>query len=229
MYSSFLIKQTFFKVDASDIRYEFGFGFKDLYHPYVEAIKLKDVRLAEKILYDFYLAHKKWLDNLGNERQVMAVQAWRHNRDELIKISKEKGFRLGQFEEGTLDPHKHAKKKAEHLFAIMQSIEKYGYDESRFESGLKGVFVRDKVLLLAGQHRAAILNAMGEDIFRVRIAPHGRIPKEIVISDKNCNLDVVDEKLLTITDAQQVLNRIHSGLTQKEAKSMGYPFARNYS
>ena len=46
------------EVDASVIRYEFGFGFYDLYLPYLEAILLHDVRHAKKLWYDFYLAHK---------------------------------------------------------------------------------------------------------------------------------------------------------------------------
>jgi len=222
-----LQKHETFKIAARDCRYEFGFGFDGLYHPYVEALKLDNEKDAERLLYEFYLSLNVYLNSFLSPKEALAVQLWKHEKSALANMIASRGFRLGQFEGGTLSPRDAAHYRASHLYAIKRSISAFGYvpNIQGFDSGIDGIYIGQKFLVLGGQHRAAVLYSMGENVFKVQMRKnHGSVPVYLNPCGESIDLDVVKSGILLPLEVRNVLRRIEKGISKSEAMDLNFPF-----
>ncbi len=227
-FAKHLQKRNDFDISSQDIRYEYGFGFESLYHPYVEALKLGKESSATELLFDFFSEFDQFLMSFSSDEERLPVQVLKHKPTHLRDLIRDNGGRLGQLAGGTLAPARAAATKAEHLFSIKRSILKYGFnpDVSGFGSGLDGIYVGGKFLLLGGQHRAAVMYSMGQRVFRVRLrTTHGSIPCFISPHGSFRRLDLVKAAIIAPSDLQRMLARIEQGLSKTDAKHLNFPFA----
>jgi hypothetical protein len=207
-----------FGVPVSTIRYEYGFGFGDLYHPYTEALKLSTIAEGASLLADFYISMERRRAEL-NDWQALPVQAWRFGKTK--RLERLHG-RIPSIHFGPLSPEvrKQAQERVEHLFRLRDSVEGEGY-VSKDSRPIDGVWVGKTFLILGGQHRVAVLNNLGWE--RIPVANLGRknTPKKLVAK----RLPLVKSGHLSLDDAKNILVRIEKGFGKDQANAWGFPFA----
>lgn len=206
-------------VRMDQVRYEYGFGFGDLYHPYTEVLKARNLREGVALLTEFYSQFGLVIkDFLGAE--VLPVQYWRHSvRVVKRRINAREGS--GHFAPRAAELKKSAAARAGHLFELANRIEMLGFDTSSADK-INGVGVPGgHVLLLGGQHRSAVLNHLG--LVDIPIEISGRLHTPTRLSP--WNLPLVIGGVMSMSDARKVLNRISEGFSKTEALARGLPFA----
>lgn len=219
------------KLPVSAFRYEFGFGFSNLYHPYVEALKLSNIDLAIDLLTEFYLRFSDLLCAMPVSERLN-VQAWKLE-DDKVKEGLRNYQGWGQYHMNDLclkknDLDKAIRKKAKHLYDIKNSILKNGFKpgSGEFDQGIRGPKLEEHfMLILGGQHRAAVLAALGWSELPATFCNFSaNIPAKlnIVNSDK---LPLVRRQVMPEAVAVRVLSRIKEGFTTERATNLGFPFA----
>ena len=208
------------------IRYEFGYGFGDLYHPFVEVLKESSLSRAAELLEHFYAQKSVYLMELPvGER--LSIQAWKSD-DAYVAKGMKQYLASKQFEPriDAKEWRRVAELKARHLHALRDSVEKHGYDPDRFGSYIKGPLLDKKiVLLLGGQNRAAVLSVMSRQHIPVAIRSHrDNIPRKIRL-DRAGSLPLVRRGIISETTARNVLQRICDGFSVDKARALGFPFA----
>lgn len=206
-------------VRMGKVRYEYGFGFGDLYHPYTEVLKAGNLRDGVTLLTEFYSQFGSVIqDFLGAE--VLPVQYWRHSvRVVKQKLDAREGS--GHFIPHVSDLKTSAASRASHLFELANRIETLGFDPSSADK-ISGVRVPGgHVLLLGGQHRSAVLNHLG--LVDIPIEISGRLHTPTRLSP--WKLPLVIGGVISMSDARKVLNRISEGFSRAEALARGLPFA----
>jgi len=200
------------------VRYEYGFGFGGLYHPYTEALKLSTIAEGASLLADFYIEMERRRAEL-NDWQALPVQAWRFGK---TKRAERLEGRIPSIHFGPLSPEvrKQAQERVEHLFRLRDSVEREGYI-SKDSQPIDGVWVGKTFLILGGQHRVAVLNNLGWE--RIPVVNRGRknTPKKLVAK----RLPLVKSGLLSVDDAESILTRIEEGFGKDQASAWGFPFA----
>ena len=66
------------------IRFEFGFGFGSLYHPYVEVRSERSSSLAAELLEPFYAQMSAYLQELPVGKRL-SIQAWKSDDDYVLE------------------------------------------------------------------------------------------------------------------------------------------------
>ncbi len=205
-------------VSTTDFRYEYGFGFETLYHPYVEALQTGSVKEGAVLLEAFYDAMEKWRSHL-NDWQALPVQAWRFGKSKRTErlVGRIPSIHFGPVpSEGA---HQ-AQERTEHLFRLRDSISATGYHRDSSHP-IDGVWVGKTFLVLGGQHRVAVLASLGWDKIPVKNLGRKNTPKKLVAK----KLPLVTSGHLALEDAKQILSRIENGFGLSEAKEAGFPFA----
>jgi hypothetical protein len=206
------------------MRFEYGFGFDELYHPYVEALKAGSVAGAARLLSDFYQVMECYITEMPTRWDRWPVQAWGDDpvriRDTVVQTLIPPGqftyFSRGYFES--------AQVRATRLFALLDSIERSGFDWKRtfWGSNLAGVRVGDAVLVQGGQHRVAVLGFLGSKYFPISIrSRRSLVPSRLVPQF----LPLVVSGVISQDTATRILSRISDGLRADSARSYGFPFA----
>ena len=209
-------------VSLSDFRYEYGFGFGDLYHPYTEVLATGSVEKGAALLDTFYDAMEQWRSEL-DDWQALPVQAWRFGKSKRTErlVGRTPSAHFGRVaDEGPLQ----ARKRAEHLFRLRDSIQKTGYVR-KSSHPIDGVWVGKSFLVLGGQHRVAVLASLGWDKIPVKNLGRKNTPKKLVAK----KLPLVTSGHVAVEDATQILSRIEIGFGLFEAKQAGFPFASSGS
>jgi hypothetical protein len=200
------------------IRYEYGFGFGGLYHPYTEVLASGTVFAGARLLAAFYDGMELWRGNL-NDWQALPVQAWRFGKSVRTERLEK---RVPSVHFGWLpgEMSTQAKERAEHLFRLRESIDRQGY-VCDSQQPIDGVWVGKTFLVLGGQHRVAVLISLGWERIPVRTIGRKNTPKRLVAK----RLPLVRAGHLALEDATAVLNRVESGFTPPMARLAGFPFA----
>lgn len=211
---------------AERLRFEFGFGFGPLYHPYVEALKLADRASARMLLVDFFVKMDIYLHALPTPERLN-VQGWRLD-DQTVVQSQFRYARIGHFHAppNRADLETQADDKAQHLFAIRQSVLQFGYVplQNGFASGVGGPRLPSgRLLVLGGQHRAAVLENLGWSEIPARYRGHSaNIPSSLKRIDR---LPLVARGVISEETARNVVSRIDDGFSRKKADELLFPFA----
>lgn len=207
-------------IPLSRVRYEYGFGFGELYHPYTEALLCSSERAAAELLEDFFLRMQAHLDTLSTW-QALPVQAWRFGHSRLMERLENRvpsthfGVEVDDLAAKSLD-------RAQHLFSLRDSIASKGYDRSVSQK-MDGVRLpHGAVLLLGGQHRAAVLASLGWDKIPLQILGRKNTPRRIRLS----SLPLVRSGFLPLEEAETVVEAIERGWSRERARSMSFPFAQ---
>ena len=209
-------------VSLSHFRYEYGFGFGDLYHPYTEVLATGSVEKGTALLDTFYDAMEQWRGEL-NDWQALPVQAWRFGKSKRTErlVGRTPSAHFGRVaDEGPLQ----ARKRVEHLFRLRDSIQESGYVR-KSSHPIDGVWVGKTFLVLGGQHRVAVLASLGWDRIPVKNLGRKNTPKKLVPK----KLPLVISGHLAVEDATQMLSRVEEGFSSSMAKEAGFPFASDSS
>lgn len=219
---------TMIEMPVGKIRYEYGFGFESLYHPYYEALKLDDIDKAKRLLYDFVLSFRSQIECYPPD-QALTVQAWkfydRKITNYLSQGSPETHF-LPRPDESLED---YLESKVGQIYKLKESISSKGYDSALFNSSpIRGVMVDDRFLVLGGQHRCLVLNFLGYKNIPVQHkTKYINIPAVMDSSDVR-GLPLVKRALISNASASVVLKRISTGIKKEQASSLGFPFSESY-
>ena len=209
-------------LSLSDFRYEYGFGFGDLYHPYTEVLATGSVEKGAALLDTFYDAMEQWRSEL-DDWQALPVQAWRFGKSKRTErlVGRTPSAHFGRVaDEGPLQ----ARKRAEHLFRLRDGIQKIGYVR-KSSHPIDGVWVGKAFLVLGGQHRVAVLASLDWDKIPVKNLGRKNTPKKLVAK----KLPLVTSGHVAVEDATQILSRIEIGFGLSQAKEAGFPFASSGS
>ena len=199
-------------------RYEYGFGFMDLYHPYTEVLASATVSEGAELLGEFYDAMEKWRGQL-NDWQSLPVQAWRFGKSKRVERLEKRipsihfGWVPGEGSEQALQ-------RAEHLFRLRDSIDKDGYEPGS-SPPIDGVWAGRTFLVLGGQHRVGVLASLGFEKIPVKNIGRKNTPRRLVAK----RLPLVKAGHMPLEDAVSILSRIERGFSREEAKKWGFPFA----
>jgi hypothetical protein len=206
------------RVGIDRIRFEYGFGFGDLYHPYAEVLKSPTIAEGQALLESFYEAMENWRARLNNW-QALPIQAWRFgktNRAERL----EKRIPSIHFGPILAGGPGQARARVEHLFGLRDSIDRNGY-RTQNSQPIDGVFVGTTFLVLGGQHRVAVLDSLRWETISVMTIGRKNTPRKLIAS----RLPLVKSGHLPLDDARQILLRVEKGFSQDEAVRWGFPFA----
>ena len=207
------------------IRYEFGFGFGNLYHPYMEVLKERSASRAVDLLEHFYMQMSAYLRELPTGERL-SVQAWKSDDDYVAKGMKQ--YLASKQFEPSIHPHEWrgvAEKKVRHLQELRDSIETHGYDPEMAGSGMRGPLLDNQwVLILGGQNRAVVLAALNWQHIPVVTTSHREnIPRRITVNRVK-DLPLVRRGIISQTTARNVLQRICDGFSVDKARALGFPF-----
>ena len=209
------------RIPVTDIRYEYGFGFGDLYHPYTQVLACGDAEKGGILLGDFYDAFAPVLHTLP-DWQALPVQAWRYGKKVMTYRLTER-IPSAHFGWVPKEGHTQAKTRARYLFFLRDSISQQGF--RRNTQPIDGVFVGQHLLLLGGQNRVAVLDNLSWSEVPVKNLPRKNTPKRV--TPETAPLVVYGR--LDIGDAHAIFARIQAGVTIDQARAWGLPFASNYS
>jgi len=213
-------------IPLQKIRYEFGFGFGNLYHPYIEALKEGEPTRAAELLEHFYARMSDYLQKLPVSERL-SVQAWRSD-DAIIAKGMKRYIAAHQFEP-RIDPRewrKMAEKKVNHLYELRESIESHGFDPERFGSVIRGPELNGQhVLLLGGQNRAAVLAELNWQRIPVAIKSRNENIPHRISFDRIGDLPLVRRGVISEETTGNILKRVSDGFTAEKARAHGFPFA----
>jgi len=211
--TDFFVKR---QIPVSTVRYEYGFGFGNLYHPYTEVLKTGSVAEGAALLGGFYDAMEMWRGGLG-DWQALPVQAWRFGKTgrDMRRSERVPSAHFGLVAEEGPDQ---ARKRVKRLFRLRDSIVDTGYEPAG--QPIDGVWVGRTFLLLGGQHRVAALAHLGWD--RLSVTNRGRknTPKRL----KPSRLPLVRAGQMSKDEAFDILTRVETGFSEQEARLAGFPF-----
>jgi len=207
------------KVPAMAIRYEYGFGFGDLYHPYSEVLHASTVAEGASVLAEFYDAIESWRSNLP-DWEALPVQAWRFGKTRRVErlLGRIPSALFGPVVEEQPDQ---ARSRTEKLLSLRDSIATAGY--GRPTHPIDGVWVGKTFLVLGGQHRVAVLASLGWERIPVRTVGRKNTPKRLTLN----KLPLVKLGYLPPGQAVTILGRIESGFSRSLARELGFPFVGN--
>jgi hypothetical protein len=207
------------RVSTLAIRYEYGFGFGDLYHPYSEVLSASTVTEGAAVLAAFYDVMETWRSGL-TEWEALPVQAWRFGktrREERLN-GRIPSALFGPVVEEQPDQARH---RTEKLFSLRDSIASKGY--GRPTHPIDGVWVGRSFLVLGGQHRVAVLASLGWEKIPVKTLRRKNTPRKLRAN----RLPLVRSGRLPLDQAQNILKRVESGFSRNLAQELGFPFAGN--
>ncbi len=215
-------------IPLHNIRYEFGFGFGNLYHPFLEVLKERSASHAIELLKHFYLQMSVYLQQLPvGER--LSVQAWKSD-DAYVAKGMKKYIASKQFEPriNSDEWRGAAERKVRHLHALRDSIRTHGYDTEMSGLGIRGPQLNNEcVLILGGQNRAAVLASLNRQHIPVANSSHREnIPRRIGVDQVDA-LPLVRRGIISPVTAKNVLQRICDGFSADKARELGFPFARD--
>lgn len=208
------------RIPADRIRYEYGFGFGELYHPYSEVLKCGTAERGGELLAAFYdafapvrLAMPVW--------QALPVQAWRYSKTEMTRrlTTPVPSAHFGWVDK---EGKEQARNRAAHLFSLRDSIASKGF--IRGGQVIDGVRVGDTMLVLGGQNRVAVLDNLGFLHMPVKNLARKNTPRSLTPEA----LPLVVSGRLSVSDAEAILQRIVSGVSLEQAKAWGLPFASDF-
>ena len=208
------------RIPGDRIRYEYGFGFGKLYHPYSEVLKCDTAERGGTLLAAFYdafapvrLAMPQW--------QALPVQAWRYSKTEMTRrlTTPVPSAHFGWVDK---EGKEQASNRAAHLFSLRDSIASKGF--IRGGQVIDGVRVGDTMLVLGGQNRVAVLVNLGFSHMPVKNLARKNTPRSLTPEA----LPLVVSGRLSVSDAEAILQRIVSGVSLEQAKSWGLPFASDF-
>ena len=202
----------------SSFRYEYGFGFEHLYHPYAEVLDSATVSDGAELLAAFYDAMESWRSEL-DDWQALPVQAWRFGKSKRQERLEQRTPSI-HFGRISSEGHEQARERVEHLFRLRDSIDRDGYQTDASQP-IDGVWVGKTFLVLGGQHRVAVLESLGFEKIPVKNIGRKNTPKRLVAK----RLPLVKAGHLPLEDAESILSRIEQGFSRDEAKRRGFPFA----
>jgi hypothetical protein len=206
------------------IRFEYGFGFSDLYHPYVEALKSGSEARATILLRDFYESMHLYINSMPSVWDRCPIQAWGNDsialREEILKSDVPSG-QFTNFSGGYLES---ARIRARRLFGLANAIQSDRMTLLRtfWRSPITGLRVGKSVLIQGGQHRVAILGFLGFSAFPVTIRSRRILAPRNLVEQ---SLPLVRRGTISIEEAGRILSRIRLGLSTSEALANGFPFA----
>lgn len=206
------------------IRFEYGFGFDGLYHPYVEALKTGSEVQATTLLRQFYESMHLYIDDMASAWERFPIQAWGNDsvglREEVLHWSVP-GGQFTNFSEGYLES---ARTRARRLFGLAHAIESNRMNLLRmfWQSPINGLLAGKSVLIQGGQHRVAILGFLGVKVFPVTIRSRRSLAPRNLAED---DLPLVKSGTLSREEAERILSRIRLGFSKSEALSNGFPFS----
>ena len=205
------------RIPADRIRYEYGFGFGELYHPYSEVLKCDTAERGGELLATFYdafaqvrLAMPVW--------QALPVQAWRYSKTEMTRwlTTPVPSAHFGWVDK---EGNEQARNRAAHLFGLRDSIASKGF--IRGGQVIDGVRVGDTMLVLGGQNRVAVLDNLGFSHLPVKNLARKNTPRSLTPEA----LPLLVSGRLSVSDAEAILHRIVSGVSIEQARAWGLPFA----
>ena len=198
-------------VSLERLRSEFGFGFGSLYHPFVRAVREPDEARAAAYLVDYYHAMNAVLDTFADPMERVPVQAWKLGREAISASLARHGCVPSNF---TLPEHmiaQDARRQAARLHALRARIEAQGYRPLRYGAEpIGGPEVDGTVLLLRGQHRVAVLCALGFESVPICVVGMPNVPRTLS-SSRTEGLPLVLNGTMSAAVAGTVLRRISSG------------------
>jgi hypothetical protein len=202
------------------LRYEYGFGFGNLYHPYTEVLRASNLAQGIDLLEQFYSAMSLWRAGLNNW-QALPVQMWRFGKSRREEFLTDR-VPSAHFGRVPGQSSRQAKTRAEHLFSLRDSISRHGFTP-RGPQRMDGVWAGRTFLVLGGQHRIAVLEHLGWE--KVLVVGRGRknTPKRLVAP----RLPLVKGGHLSLQDAENILARVEGGFSRVDARAAGFPFARD--
>src|SRR5690606_33445221 len=164
-------------VAVNNLRFEYGFGFNTLYHPFVEAIRCGQHDTAYRHLVRFYEFMLPYVYTFEEREEVVPVQAWKWGKQRFARYLNESDpFTYNFLCSESLIPEK-ADKEARKLLKLVDSIARHGYDPRRYNAEpIRGVEINGRVLLLGGQHRAVALAVLGHPALKVEVRDHQNTP-----------------------------------------------------
>jgi len=209
-------------VPVASLRYEYGFGFGGLYHPYAEALTSSHVVEATELLESFYEAMETWRGELNNW-QALPIQAWRFGKS---KRTERLEGRIPSIHFGAIaaEGEGQAKRRAEHLFRLRDDIDRGGYQSDNSQP-IDGVWVGKTFLILGGQHRVAVLDNLGWEKIPTINVGRKNTPRKLVAK----RLPLVKSGHLSLDDAAHLLARVEDGFSKSQAKRWNFPFAHSHS
>ena len=208
------------RIPPDRIRYEYGFGFGELYHPYSEVLKCDTAERGGGLLAAFYdtfapvrLAMPVW--------QALPVQAWRYSKTEMTRrlTTPVPSAHFGWVDK---EGKEQANKRAAHLFSLRDSIDSKGFN--RGGQVIDGVRVGNTVLVLGGQNRVAVLDNLGFSHVPVKNLARKNTPRSLTPGA----LPLVVSGRLSFSDAEAILHRIVSGVSLEQAQAWSLPFASDF-
>lgn len=206
-------------VPVAQLRYEYGFGFGDLYHPYTEALLCSSEREAARLLEDFFPTMQGYLDALP-PWQALPIQAWRFGSARLMERLNNR-VPSTHFGVEVDDLREKCVQRAQHLFSLRESIASRGYDRTVSQK-MDGVRLpTGAVLLLGGQHRAAVLASLGWATIPLQFLGRKNTPRRLRVT----SLPLVRSGLLPLDDAEAIVAAIQRGWSRERAREMNFPFA----
>jgi hypothetical protein len=212
------------RIPRHRVRFEYGFGFDHLYHPYIEALSTGSVASASTLLENYYERMHLYVMSLRGLWERWPVQAWGNSASELAEIVAARTTPTGQFTNFEGGFSAAAAYRSEKLFRLEESIRRDGFSwlttfRTHPPYGLK---VGDSVLIQGGQHRISVLGFTGASFFPISLRTRRNLaPRELSIA----TLPLVAKGFLEVEEAARILARIESGLTRESAVKMGFPIS----
>ena len=206
-------------VASSRLRFEYGFGFGDRYHPYSEVLQMGSTREGAALLEEFNLKFREFANSL-TLGQCLPVQAWRFSLREIQRRSAGRVLST-HFGLPSEDLTKECQQRVEKLWQLRDSLSGNGF-VPHSKNRIEGVLTpRGNVLVLGGQHRIPVMAQLGWNVFPVLIWPRPHTPKRIVPQ----RLPLVRAGKLSLADAEALTERIDRGFCRDDAISWGFPTA----
>ena len=207
------------------IRFEYGFGFDGLYHPYVEALKCGTEAQATTLLREFYESMHLYINAMPSAWDRFPIQAWGNDCTALREVVLKSGVPTGQFTNFSGGYLEAARTRARRLFGLAEAINSDRLNLLRmfWRSPITGLVTGKSVLIQGGQHRVAILGFLGVSVFPVTIRSRRSLaPRNLVDED----LPLVKSGTISREEAERILSRIRLGFSKSEALANGFPFSK---
>ena len=213
-------------VSRSRVRFEYGFGFDSLYHPYVEALRVGALSGGAALLADFYRAQEAYIATFPTLVERWPIQAWGDDVVVRAMISSG-GTPTGQFTNFSGGYRNAAVVRAKRLYELRDSVTKEGFWWGRtfLGSNLTGVRIGDTVLVQGGQHRISVLGALGFRTFPIALRGRRELVGKVLSPE---TLPLVVAGAVELPVATRILNRISGGISVADAVYLGFPFASDY-
>jgi len=186
------------------IRFEYGFGFDGLYHPYVEALKCGTEAQATTLLREFYESMHLYINAMPSAWDRFPIQAWGDDSDSLreeVLKSEVPGGQFTNFSGGYLEA---ARTRARRLFGLAEAMDRDRLNLLRmfWRSPINGLVTGSSVLIQGGQHRVAILGFLGVSAFPVTIRSRRILAPRNLVEEE---LPLVKSGDISLEEAERIL------------------------